>query len=200
MATQSFLEYVRYNHNCFLFVDPSIANMGLAAYQCTSDGKTVSSSLIHSEVVCRKTTDEPTHVRCRTMYRYVIAKVNELKVSRVYIEVPPDTIYEQKKLDRNQLIARAVSVFKLQAVTYSIFGALADIVKAFPISPCEWEVVKGKGGAKAWSLGYANLILTQQKKNRQLKEGVEQNEADAITMGDVILRKLAAQSLRQEFK
>lgn len=201
MADQSFLEYVKYSPNCFLFVDPSIATMGLAAYQCKVTDNRVSNHLIYSEVVCRSTVEEPLHIRCRTMYRFVLGMVRELNVSRVYIEIPPETIYDQKNLDRNQIIARANSIFKLNAVTYSIFTALADTVRAFPILPVEWEIVRNKkGGAKEWSLGYANLILTQQKKNRQLKEGKEQNEADAITMGDVILRKLAAQSLKQAFK
>lgn len=189
-----------------MFVDPSIVNMGLAIYECRSDGKELISKLVYSEVVSRDTADEPMNIRCRTMYRYVTAKARELKPARIYIEVPPDTLYEQGKLDRNGLIARASSVAKLHAVTYSIFAALADMpdVRAFPILPVEWEVVRGKkagpGGAKAWSLRYANIILLQNKIGKTLKEGVHQNEADAITMGDVILRKLASQSLRQAFK
>ncbi len=180
-----------------LFVDPSINKLGIAIYRCTSeDGKTLVHKLIKSECHVDIDTSVSTDIRCRNMYRYVKAIVNENECKKVYIEIPPDTIYEQKRLTKDDVIARAASICKLNAVTYSIFAHLVDTVPCHGILPAQWEVRKGQGGAKLWSLNYANLILRQNKIVRELREGTkDQNEADAITMGDIVIRKLSNQAI-----
>lgn len=188
---------VRFNPLSIAFIDPSINKLGLAIYRCTStDGKALAHELTKSECHVDIDTSVPTDIRCRNMYRYVSAVIRENSCKKVYIEIPPDTIYDQHKLTKDQVIARAASICKLNAVTYSIFAHLVDVVPCHGILPAQWEVRKGPGGAKLWSLNYANLILRQNGIVRELREGTkDQNEADAITMGDIVIRKLANQAI-----
>lgn len=192
MVNMSLLNFVKSNPSFFLFVDPSIVNLGYAVFHCKSpDNKTIVHTLVRSGMYnTSELTDKDTYVRCYAMSEFVMALARESQAKRIYIETPPDTIYEQKNLNKDQIIARAQSVAKLTAATYSIFQAgLDNKFTCLPILPVQWEMVRGKknGGAKAWSLQYANTVAAKDVK-QIIKD---QNEADAITMGDVIMRKLA---------
>jgi len=114
-------------------------------------------------------------------------------IDRVYVEQPPQTIYNARKSTKDRLIARAQSVFKTFAVAYMILGMLYTI-RTGTVLPVQWEPSKKKRCGmeiKAWSLNTANEIIKKiGMQPKRLHTKLDENEADAINIGDAILNKL----------
>lgn len=187
----SFKDLIRFNRTCFLFVDPSVNYLGYAFYYAS-----IKDSKLHLELAdsgCRESPCGPNdhlQVRCRSQRHFVSAIAKEQKPYSIYIETPPYTIYEQKGKSKDDVIARAQHVFKLIAVTYSIFAGLEESYTCHPLLPSQWQVNKTSKSSKEWSLQYANLVIRNSGSSRELRTKKDENEADAITMGNVVLHKL----------
>lgn len=123
-----------------------------------------------------------------------LARLHNTK--RIVIEHVPDTIYNQGKLTRDLLIARAKSVFKTVAVTYTIVGLAKQLNLAVVfVFPVEWQTylkIRKKGhNIKLRSIEHAQKVmkLYNVKQLDLSAPKKRENIADAINLGYYFFEK-----------
>lgn len=176
-----------WNGYSYLSVDPGINNTGWALHEISLTGvpKLINWGCISPPDLIEKTED-----RIYAICWDVARMVNNFKVGFVLIEVPPSTIYGQKKTNAGGLIARAQDVFKTVAVAYSISTAVKILptVKVECILPSQWQASpkeRKRIATKAWSRFEANKILMHEcgKGPNHFTTDKHENIADAIVLG-----------------
>lgn len=173
----------------FTAVDPGVNVTGFSVFQTTLTGE---HKLIRygAAIPPEQFVDE--HQRTA----YVVDKLggifNEVNPVFCYVEQPPFTLYGQKHLSKDGLIARAQSVFKTVAVCFSVLTYLRTKTKCIPmpILPSQWQASKkarNKLGTKEWSLMVANSVLVRdmQRPAGTLHTASDENIADAVSIGKI---------------
>jgi len=174
-----------------LFVDPGIVYTGYAIWN-HKYGTGFLRDIIDVGALESCITHDSILLRARSMAEQTIGICRQYSVDAVWVEQPPQTIYNQH-MPKNALIARAQSVFKTFAVTYNIFGMLcAEKIKHYDILPKQWQGKKAKGETvKEKSIRLANDHLEIFSKFRyRLKTKRDENTADAINIGHHVLDQL----------
>lgn len=131
--------------------------------------------------------------------RFILSKVwclrQDYDVDELIVEIPPQTMYNQKLLSKDMLIARAQSVFSVFAIAYSLLTSVASD-HATSILPVQWQgKIKIKGmSSKDYSLAAANsrLKLYSVKSWIPLHTKNDENTADAINVGYHFLDSIEA--------
>lgn len=160
-------------------IDPSINNIGVAVF--VIDAKITSKQVdfkLHDHRLIESYESSDLHVKCRFMSESVLSLISGFngKVPYLIIEQPPLTIYNNKFLSKDGLIARAQSVFKLFAVYGSIVSRVSN-VNIIPVLPSQWQPSKKERAGvdiKDWSISKARKILSTVK---------SEHVADAINIG-----------------
>lgn len=111
-------------------------------------------------------------------------------VKTIYIENIPDTLYNQKNLSRDMLIAKAQSVFKTVSVIYTIVGLAQQLNATIVfVLPTEWQnflKLRKKGfNIKRRSVEHAQKVMNLYTvKKMDLSAPLKrENIADAINIG-----------------
>ncbi len=190
----SYWRQLKFRKYTILCVDPGIVATGYAIYTHTLRKGQPSRVLIKSGLIRPSNKEVDINARASYIGESLQCIIREIQIDRVYVEQPPLTIFYAKKLSKDGIIARAQSVFKTFAVAYMILGMLYTI-HTCTILPVQWEPSQKKRGVmkiKVWSLRNANKIIkaigVQSKKSLHTK--LDENEADAINIGDVVLSRL----------
>lgn len=63
----------------------------------------------------------------------------EHNCNNILIEIPPQTIYDQESVTKDELIARAQSVFRVVAVAHFIMGMMSRTHRIHTILPVQWQ-------------------------------------------------------------
>lgn len=169
-------------------VDPSIQNTGYAVLSCSDSiqvsqlGIFFSDPQLSDERRIRGITDDVCHLAGQLINPVVI------------LEKPPGTIYGQKILTKDAIVARAASLFQL----FTLYGSLISGLELNHISyqfmlPIEWQrlVKRPKHDVKKLSLALANdrlhgqkvLCFGSERRNLRLKTKLQANMADAMNIG-----------------
>ena len=176
-----------------LFVDPGIGVTGYAIYRHTALKGRDNRTLLSSGIVEPLKGDKEILVRSQSIAQQLHFIAGNNSIHKFYVEQPPQTVYGGVRLTKNAIIARAQSVFKTFAVTYNVIGLLGKSYRCGVILPVQWEPSKKQRGGmaiKAWSLQNANSIIEKIGKPKVLATKKDENEADAISIGSVVLDKL----------
>jgi len=122
----------------------------------------------------------------------------EYKVVRCYLEEPPPTVYQQKA-PMHILMARAKSTAQVMAACHAILAAIyhENKIQCQTFWPSDWQVnaQRRKQNSKEWSLHNANIILKEQGLPATLHTEADENIADAIVFGYMILQKFESESI-----
>jgi hypothetical protein len=165
-----------------LCLDPGIGTTGYAVY------RSLPSKLSLTEYGGFSPDDTLSEfARIQLIIDDVMRVIDKYRPQVAYMEQPPYTIYSPG--GRNQIIARAVSVFKTVAVCFSLFTAISRSTKTLviPVLPSQWQLSpkqRGKRDTKEWSLSVANGIIQREHFGREwLMTSRDENIADAISLG-----------------
>lgn len=190
-----FQDFLKYNPTNFMFVDPSINNTGYAVYRCSVD--LVDKETVHLKLLkygllrfpCEY--ERNNDVRIADFFHPLMALCDEFKVRRCYVEEPGETIYGAKKMTKDGIIARARSVALTMATCHGIIAHIKQKHHCWTFLPADWQPPhqRRKKPSKEWSLDHANLVLKQQGFPSTLQTKADENIADAINFGYVILKK-----------
>lgn len=189
------------NPSCFLFIDPSIRRTGVAVYHCKlgDDGQQLQYQVIDHGLVkpIQDYDNEELYKSVQAIADQVKAYVIRYKVKHVWIEQPAQTVHGSNGMNRMAIVARAQSVFKLFAAWGGLINMLMEAnCEIHPVLPLQWEPSKKarKGQPiKEWSLEHASLCLHRfavSDRIQKLTTSDDENIADAINMGYVILKKM----------
>lgn len=180
---QRALQFQAFTH---FFLDPGSNVSGYAAYEHSRNGRRLKST----GFIDVKTKDGEDFLdKLRTITDLVLSKLCSFHRPWVWVEIPPFTLYEQKRSSKDMLIARAQSVFKTVGVAYSVLSVTRldkNVAQTRAILPSQWQGGKRRENSKVWSMRMANQIVT----GFNLSSHRDQNLADAITMGYVTLDNL----------
>jgi hypothetical protein len=192
----SFSSFLAFNPSCFLFVDPSINSTGYAVYKCRSvDPHGVAIKLVKYGLL--KSAKPPADLqvknccRIRDFLQPLLGLCHEFKVKRCYVEEPGQSIYKSKKITKNMIIARARSVAMTMGACQAMVAYVGTEVPTSTFLPADWQPPHNtrKESSKEWSLRHANSILIVDGFPPELQTKADENIADAINFGYVILQK-----------
>lgn len=115
----------------------------------------------------------------------IVLRMDE--ATELAVEVPPDTIYGYKRLKKEQIVARAQSLFRTFGLAYFLIGSLrSQVDETHAVYPSQWEPSKKARNnipIKQWSLARANILLKENSQLGLLSTSEEENIADAINLG-----------------
>jgi hypothetical protein len=171
----------------FAAIDPGINATGFAIYRNSLEGI---AKLVQYGAAVPPANLEDQHQRTAYVVDKIQGVLNPVGPAFCYVEQPPSTLYGQKSLGKDALIARAQSVFKTVAVCFSILTYLRLNTKCipYPLFPSQWQLSKKQRqglGTKEWSLGLGNAILEKDmnRPSNTLHTKQDENIADAVVMG-----------------
>lgn len=189
--------------SCFAFLDPGINDSGISVWRARSDGMKCTKELIHSDCIHVECTQESNMHRVRILADRLRMHIQQFKVNYLYVEEPPATVYqpwENPTIDK--VIQRAQAVFKTVAACHGVIGHLLGsmpegLVRVQTIFPIQWQphhTHRHGMSSKEWSLYHANLIH-KSKGLKVLTTRADENQADAVNIGHVVLEKLFTDQL-----
>lgn len=177
---------------CFTAIDPGVNATGYAVYQTSLAGI---SKLIRYGAAVPPENFQTEHERTAYIVDKLQSVLIEVESAFCYVEQPPFTLYNQKSLSNDRLIARAQSVFKTVAVCFSLLTMIRYLrlnrkCIPYPLFPTQWQLSKKQRGGldtKEWSLKIANVILTNDmaRPPNVLHTAQDENIADAVVMGNL---------------
>lgn len=180
-----------------MFIDPSMNTMGWAIYELSRVNFQVQSRLKSFGLVTPTDPDASAQDRICCVVNQMLALYQQHKCRVAIIEKPPDTIYGANKMKPFMVVARAQSIFKVYAVALAIYSAFRA-EQCQMVLPSQWEPSKKERGGrdiKEWSLLNANLMLQRTGFQEKLKTKVDENIADAISLGERMIPYLLAGKL-----
>lgn len=189
----SYRRQLKFRKYTILCVDPGIVATGYAIYFHTLRKDQPSRVLVESGIIRPANRERDINVRASYIAESLQCISQQVNIDRIYIEQPPQTIYNAKQLTKDMIVAKAQSVFKTFSVTYMILGML-HAMRTYTVLPIQWQPSQKKRGVmkiKVWSLRHANEIIKGiGVQSKSLHTKLDENEADAINIGNVVLDKL----------
>lgn len=186
----------------FLFLDPSVNTTGWSLYKIDFDaagdlatGKYWKERLVDYGLL-RNFTDN-TLAAITSCGRQVIDLINKSKVDAVIVETP-EIIYAGK-MDMKKLLAKAASTLETaMAAAAMLVAAQCSKKDTAMIRPREWQMGHArpkKVDSKVWSMTVANSILAQAGFATRLHTKNDENVADAIAMGSLLMKPIFSQQV-----